>query len=260
LLASGVALKATVDTRDLMRQINRRAKQFGESNQTAVARWGVATCRALIKDTQVWGTGAAARKKQEGAISKDANRAVFSVTKPHIIRKVKDKSIRRAFIKGEMIEFTPDRILTTPQEVIDFIDVNRTSRKTRVPKMSSSVKGIATADSVNEAIKIKAESAGKAKGGWVGGGMEIGRGQKEGSRITIGKNFAGYAHKHAHLGTGRIIKSVWSPSGILTNKVAHVSSEHVLKKKDIMGAVNQGGRRTRSWYNSALKAKLAKKV
>jgi hypothetical protein len=53
---------------------------------------------------------------------------------------------------------------------------------------------------------------------------------------------------------------MWSPSGVLRNKVPYVSSDYVLKKNDIIQAVNQGGKRTRSWYNSALKAKLAKKV
>jgi hypothetical protein len=253
-------LKTSINTRDLMRQINRRAKQFGESNQTAVARWGVATCRELIKDSQVWGTGSKAKKKQEMAMFKDANRAIFSVTEPALVRKVKNKTIRRATINGQTVDFTQDRILSTTEEITKFIESHRSLKNARVPKLSITLKGIASARDVNNAVKQKSKSAGKAKGGWIGGGLEIGRGQKEGSRITIGKNFAGYAHKHANLGKGYVIKSMWSPSGVLRNKVPYVSSDYVLKKNDIIQAVNQGGKRTRSWYNSALKAKLAKKV
>jgi hypothetical protein len=253
-------ITAKIDTRDLMRQINRRAKQFGESNRTAVARWGVATCRSLVKDTQVWGTGTKAKKKQEMAIMKDANRAVFNVSETALAKKVKDKTLKSLWIKGQMVEFTPDRVLSSADEVVDFINLNRTSRKARVPNLSPSLKGITTSQLLTKAVKIKSKSAGKAKGGWIGAGIGIGRGQKEGSRITIGKNYAGYAHKHSGQGKGRVTTSVWSPQGMLENKVPYSNDPYVLKKNDIGRAVAVGGRMTLKWYESAIRAKLRKKV
>ena len=155
--------------------------------------------------------------------------------------------------------FTPDRILKTPQEVADFIDLNRTNRQGRVPTMKRNMKGIASRPSFDGAIRIKAKKAGQAKGGWVGAGKAIGTKQRKGSRITIGKDVAGYAHKFQTGGTATLQRDVWNPIGKIINNVSYVSTDYVLKKSDAADAINTGGRMTIKWYESAMAAKLKRK-
>lgn len=99
---------------------------------------------------------------------------------------------------------------------------------------------------------------GKAKGGWIGAGVAIGAKAKSGSRITIGKNIANYAHKFKSGGTASIKRSVWHPFGKITNNVAHVSTDYVLKKSDAKNAITYGALKTIKWYEKAIRAKLKK--
>jgi hypothetical protein len=135
----------------------------------------------------------------------------------------------------------------TPQEVVDFIDVNRTNRQGRVPTMKRNMKGITSRPSFNEAIRIKARKAGTAKGGWVGAGKAIGAKQRKGSKITISKDVAGYAHKFQTGGTATLQRDTWNPIGKIINNVSYVSTDYVLKASDASNAINTGGRMTIKW-------------
>ena len=249
-------LRASIDTISIARQLKRISGQFGDGNESAIARWGVAVCRDLVKRTQAWGNDTKAKQKQQGAIRKDVNRAVYSVTKEAYVNGVASGKLAGLVIDGELIRFTPDRILKTPEEVVDFIDLNRTNRKNRVPTMKRNMKAIASAGNVNKAIAIKLRNAGKAKGGWIGAGKAIGAKQRKGSKITIGKGIAGYAHKFASGGSATLTRSTWNPIGKLINKVPYVSTDYVLKKSDAQESINQGGRMTLKWYQNAMSAKL----
>ena len=253
-------IQANIDTKAIERQIMSIAKDFGDSNESAICRWGVSVCRDLVKRTQAWGDGTEAKKKQESAIRKDANRAVYSVTKQTYVNGVASGKLSGLVINGELIRFTPDRILKNAQEVVDFIDLNRTNRKNRVPTMKRNMKAIASAANVNKAVAIKTKRAGAAKGAWVGAGLAIGAKQRKGSRITIGKNVAGYAHKFKSGGTAQLKRSQWNPIGKITNNIPYVSTDYVLKKSDAIDAINTGGRMTLKWYESAIAAKLKRKT
>lgn len=253
-------IQADIDTKAIERQIMSIAKDFGDSNESAICRWGVSVCRDLVKRTQAWGDGTEAKKKQEGSIRKDANRAVYSVTKQTYVNGVASGKLTGLVINGQLITFTPDRILKTPQEVLDFIDLNRTSRRNRVPTMKRNMKAIASAANVNKAVAIKTKRAGVAKGGWVGAGQSIAAKQRKGSRITIGKNVAGYAHKFKGGGTAQLIRSEWNPVGKITNNIAYVSTDYVLNKSDATAAINIGGQMTVKWYESAMAAKFKRKT
>jgi hypothetical protein len=253
-------ITVNLDTKAIERQLQNIASDFGDSNESAICRWGVSVCRDLVKRTQAWGDGTEAKKKQEAAIRKDANRAVYSVTKQTYVNGVASGKLTGLVINGELITFTPDRILKTPQEVLDFIDLNRTNRKNRVPTMKRNMKAIASAPNVNKAVAIKTKRAGVAKGGWIGAGQSIGAKQRKGSRINIGKNVAGYAHKFKGGGSAQLIASQWNPIGKITNNIPYVSTDYVLKKSDAIDAINTGGRMTVKWYESAMAAKLKRKT
>jgi len=252
-------ISSSIDTKELSRQLGKLSADFGDTNEAAIARWGVATCRRLIVASQSWGDGKDAKKKQEDAILKDANRAVYSISRNNkLVRKIKQRSVTGLVIGGELALFTPARNLGTPEEVNAFIEANRNKRG-RVRLLNSQSKGIAAATAFNAAIKIRKKRAGVAKGGWIGAGISIGKKQRKGSRITIGKNVAGYAHKFKSGGTSRISRSVWLPQGDITNNVPYVSSEHVLKSSDSKKAINDGGKMTIKWYEKAMQSRLKKR-
>ena len=253
-------IRADIDTKTIARQLKDIAGQFGDTNEAAIARWGVSVCRDLTMRTQAWGDDTKAKQKQADAIRKDANRAVYSVTKAAYVNGVQSGKLSGLVVNGELVKFTPDRILKTPQEVVDFINLNRTNRKNRVPTMKRDMKAIASAPNVNKAIAIKLRNAGKAKGGWIGAGKAIGAKQRKGSRITIGKGVAGYAHKFSSGGTAQLIRSVWNPIGKLINKVPYVATDYVLKKSDAQEAINQGGRMALKEYEKMMERKLKRKT
>jgi hypothetical protein len=251
-------IRAEVKTRDIEADLKKMAKSFGESNHDMIARWGVATCRDLIQSTQAWGTKKDAKKKQETAIWKDINRAVYVIFPQDAIRKLKKKKLTEMKINGRMVKFTPDQNLTSAKKVNDFIDLNRTTRKARVPRLAPDLKGACTYEHRRTAAAARMRRIGKAKGGWIGAGIAIGAKSKMGSRITIGKNIANYAHKFKSEGSATIARSVWSPVGKITNNVAHVSTDYVLKKSDAKNAILHGALKTMKWYKSAIKARLKK--
>ena len=253
-------ISAKVDTRELGKQLNRLGADFGDTNEAAIARWGVATCRRLVTTTQAWGSGKDAKKKQHGAILKDANRAIYSISRNNkLVRRIKQRAVTGLVIGGELALFTPRRNLITPEEVNDFIDINRTTRKGRVPHLNSQSKGIAPATVVNAALRTRYKRAGIAKGGWIGAGISIGKNQRKGARITIGKNVASYAHKYKGGGTSRMKRSIWHPAGDIINNVSHVSNEHVLKRSDSKKAIMDGGKNTIKWYEKAIESKMKRR-
>jgi hypothetical protein len=152
-------LSANVDTLGIARQMRALAKDFGESNESAICRWGVATCRDLTKRTQAWGDDTKAKEKQITAIKKDANKAVFVVDRKTYVNGVASGKLSGLVINGELVTFTPDRILKTPQEVADFIDLNRTNRQGRVPTMKRNMKQKAAGSAQ---VKPSAQSSAKA--------------------------------------------------------------------------------------------------
>lgn len=245
-----------VNLRELESDLARTTAIFGEANQTGIARWGVAVARRLVTVTQAWGDGKDARKKQENAMLKDANRAIFSVSKPSVVKALASGKMTGLVINGELVRFARHQLLNSPQAINDWIDVHRTSRKGRVPRMKPSLKGVGSERNLQAAMRVRYKRAGKAKGGWIGAGKKIGAFQKTGSRITIGKNVASYAHKFDHGGRASMTTSIWTPAGTITNHYSHVSNEHVLKASDITKAIIEGGNKTLKWYEKTTQARL----
>jgi hypothetical protein len=253
-------IRADIDTKGLERQLMSMAKDFGESNEAAVCRWGVHVCRELVLHTQAWGMdGKSPLQRQRDAIRKDVNRAVFGVSESKYTSIIDTGKLTGLKIKGTLVTFTPDRVLRTPEEVVDFVNLNRTSRKARVPKMKMNLKAIAKTQDVNKAVTIKNQRSGAAKGGWIGAGKAIGAKQRKGSKITIGKNVASYAHKFTDGGSCQLIRSEWNPIGKIVNNVPYVSTEHVLKKSDSIRSIKDGGAKMISWYKAIMDRKLKRK-
>jgi hypothetical protein len=224
-------IKASFDRPRLQRSLKRFARDFGDSNAQAIARWGVQSCREMAGSTQVFGKTAAAKKKQWNSIEAGVNTIVNVIDKPG----------RRTA-----------NILTSVSEVSDWIDSNRDKRgRTRAVPIQQ--RPFVTAALLKKTITDRRKLAGIAKGGWIGAGQDIAMAQKGSDRIAIGKNFLGYAQRHSRFGSSTRPRSGWQPSAMLSNRARHSGVSYVLKKAHMRSAIDWGLKKTIQWYRSALR-------
>jgi hypothetical protein len=224
-------MKAKFDMPKLERSLKRLAKDLGDTNAQAIARWGVQTCRELAGSTQAFGKTTASKKKQWNSIEAGA-RTILNIVPSLGKKKV--------------------RVLRTVSEASAYIDSKRT-RRGRTRPVPIHHRPFITEKLFADTLKSRRLQAGIAKGGWLGAGQDIATAQKGADRINIGKNFLGYAQKHSAFGKSTHPVAGWSPSAKLTNKASHVASNHVLKSSHIESAVQWGLRKTLTWYRSALR-------
>ncbi len=228
---------AKIDRPKLEASLKRAAMAFGETSQQSVIRWGVSVCRDLAKQTQAWGDNAKARKTQEGAMIADAYNVILIVD----VMGAKNK-----------------RALRSPEEVGDWIELNRTRRRARTAHLNFADKKVTTRAIFDRAMKIRFKRVGMAKGGWLGAGMTLARAQSGQDRINIGKNFLSYAQKHASLGSAKPATVGFSPVAELLNRSAHSASQYVLSDKAKKQAIEWGLKKTLTWYRKATKQALDK--
>ena len=107
---------------------------------------------------------------------------------------------------------------------------------------------------IRKAIKMKLYMVGMAKGGWIGAGNAIARHQKGANRERIGKNFLGYAQKHARFGSAKKPSRRMKPYALMTNRVSHTSLPYVLSKTADEKAIRMGLQNTLKYYKRAVKA------
>lgn len=249
-------IDADVDLKKLERDLVGIAAVFGEANETGIARWGVAVARRLVTSTQAWGATKEAKIKQWNAMIADGKRAFIVVKNPKLVKRLMEKKLGGLHTSRGFFRFREHQQMTDAQNVNDFIDYNRTSRNARVPALDSGMVCVTSEKIFKQAMRERYKRAGKAKGGWIGAGQEIGKFQKTGSRITIGKNIANYAHKFKDGGNARMKHDIWNPEGQITNSYGHVSSEHVLKKSEMEKALAFAARQTIKEYEKKLERKL----
>ncbi len=241
-------LKADVDIAKLTRSLKAASKAFGETGAQAIVRWGVQCGRELATQTQAWGrtrygktkgTGATtwAKGAQEGAMLADAYNVISIV--PTVGPRNK---------KG----------LRDSAAVNDWIELNRTRRRSRTAKIPISERKVCTEKVFKKAMKERFKRAGMAKGGWLGAGMAMAKHQRGAGRITIGKNYMSFAQKHSRFGSARAPMNSFSPVGHLTNSVKHVASSHVLSPTAIREASGWSLKATIKWYNKAISYNLNK--
>jgi len=254
-------ISAHVDMKELTDSLTWAAAQFGECNEAGIARWGVATCRRIIKETQVWGDGKEAKATHENAMIRDVKRVAVVVQDPKLARRVTRKNLTGLSIRGEQWKFTPQQNLTTAKGLNDWIDLHRSKKSGRPPKsgLKNGRKAVTTGKVVMSAMNQRFKRIGKAKGGWIGAGQAIGAHQKKGSRITIGKSVAGYAHKWKSGGSSSMKRDVWSPEGTMVNHVKHADDPHVLRPGQAEKAVADAARNTITWYEKTLQGRLNRK-
>jgi hypothetical protein len=248
-------IELSIDQRALTAQIVHMTSLFGDANQTGVARWGVATARRLAVETQAFGSGQEARISQEKAIFKDAHKNIM-IVRGDLARRVMKKKLPFFMHGGQRIMIQPYQNVTTAAGVNLFLDASRGGRKQHVIEKPAT-SWIVTTDAVfKSAMKARIKRAGKAKGGWIGAGKQIGEAFPRSKRITIGKNFLSYAHKHSNLGSATATASTWEPVGILNNHARHAGNSNVIKSGAMQSAVHDGGVMMIREYERRLQGRL----
>lgn len=248
-------ITAQFDLAKLASSVKRAGKAFGDTSRTAIARVGVQVCRELAVSTQVYGK-AGAKKKQENAILAGIYGTIVEVSEKQFRSLVSGKQ-KMAKIRNRWVEVDKSRLIGDVETAMKWIDSHRDAmgRAERMPQDSI---GIAPKSVVSKVRRARFQRAGMAKGGFIGAGVAIARHQKGASRINIGKNFLGYAQKHADMGTAQATGSMFEPVAKLMNKSRHSGSGHVLTEAEKRKAIGFGFKKTLAWYRHAAKAAIDK--
>jgi hypothetical protein len=191
----------------------------------------VQTCRELAGETQVFGKTAAAKKKQWNSIEA----GIHSVL--NVVADTKKRTTR---------------VLTSEQEVSEWIDSNQNS-KGRTKSLSVNQRPFVSEALLKKTITARRKLAGMAKGGWIGAGQDIAKAQTGTDRISIGKNFLGYAQKHSGFGGSTRPTSGERATATISNRVRHSAASNVLASAGSTRAINWGLKQTVKWYASALR-------
>jgi hypothetical protein len=253
-------IDADIDLRELERSLTRMSAIFGEANQTGIARWGNATCKSLVKQTQAWGDNTKAKESQQKAIKWDAYNLFIVVKDPKLVRLLMQKKLTGLRVKGVIHTFRPHQQIIDVKNINDAIEFNRTSRRKRVPARQPGSMLVTSEALMNKALRLRYVRAGKAKGAWIGAGNEISKFQKSGKKLTIGKNFASYAQKFASGGSASLIKNTWEPTGIVNNSVPYAADGYVLKKSAMQKALKDGAENTIKWYEKTMQGRLNRRT
>ena len=155
------------------------------------------------------------------------------------------------------MKVSAERLLATAQEADSWIDRHR-GEHGHTERLDQNTIGIAPKSVVLAVKRLRREKAGMAKGAWLGAGVDIARYQSGTERISIGKNFLGYAQKHARRGTAKSSGNGFKPFATLSNRARHSGSGYVLSQSEKSKAIGFGARKTIAWYRRAAKKALDK--
>lgn len=248
-----------IDTSELAVQLDILARKMGESEENAVARWGVATARELATKTQVRGNTKAARVKQNTAIETDARKACSRTKNKEILRRLRAGKVARMRVDGVWQSIGPERFLRSAADVNAWIEeLRKNTARRRVGRVSVNRRKVCSFAAFNGALTKRRKAVGKAKGGWIGAGILVGRTQKGADKLTIGKNYIGYAQKHKAKGYGTMLRGK-KPTVTLVNRVPYSGDPYVLSTEAANGAIKIGQQRTVEWYQKALKGMRVRK-
>ena len=248
-------ISATFDRGKLESSLKKAAKNFGDSNKQAIARWGVQTARQLAIVTQAFGqTGT--KKIQVNAIWRSWINCI-EIVNPQYFAAIKSGKIRRRQNKSGLWESIDMSMVTDdPSEIDAYVQSQRDNRGRIQGERRRKI--ITTKKAMQTAIKKRLANAGMAKGAWLGAGKQIASKQRGTQRINIGKNFMGYAQKHSYLGRAVETGSLFNPETKLINMVSYTSKRNSLNPAQADQAIGDALKKTIRWYSKAAKEALDK--
>ena len=246
-------LRSKFDEAAMLRKLKKTAKGFGESQKQAVKRWGVHTCRQLAKYTQPFG-GSGSKLKR--AMFKDGSNVIFTHDKA---AKKTGSGYKVISSNGKPFYVSADRYLNSVTDVTRWINQNRVSSKKRTRKLPIEQKKVCKNSVFRRAINQRYKQyGGMAKDGWLDAGEEMSKKQKGKNPEKVGKSLMKWARKPARYGGAKVSRNPVKSFGILNNKVAHVSTAHVLSNSNKSKAVRDGAMNTLKWYRKTIKAEAKK--
>lgn len=236
-------ISAKIDRPKLERSLKKAAKGFGESSAQAVTRWGVQVGRELAFDAQAYG-------KRKGGRVKASYKPGEKILDPQI----------NSLMAGAMnvLLIVPKvgplnkKGLRSADEVNAWIESNR-GKHGHTKKLPLEKRKVCTQAIFDAAFKQRVKLAAIAKGGFLGGAMDIAKHQKGQERINIGKNYLPHAQKHAKMGSAKAPTNGFFPIAELVNRSRHSGSSWVISKAKIDNAVGKALKNTLKWYRMAAK-------
>jgi len=235
-----------IDLNALQRKLNATAKEFGDTQEQSTYRWGVFTAQDIAFRTQAYGRSS---KPQKGAIVKDASNVLFS---HEGAAKGKGKSLTAKF-QGKEQNLSRTRYLETVEQVIAWIDQNRTLAYKRTKKLAPENKKVCSDKVFKAAINKKMkESGGMAKDSWIDAGEDIARKQKGSNQSKIGASFLKWTRKPMKLGTSKSRMRNGKNESELVSLVEYTKASHVVKKTDMKTAVIVGAQKMIKFYKSVI--------
>lgn len=246
-------IDANFDMARLERSLRRASSAFGDTTQQAVTRWAVQVGREMAVSTQAYGKSNT-KQKQQFAIEADARNVIFPVK---ILRTSSSGQSVRYEFNGRRGSWPSGRVLRDEGAVNDWIEMHRTRRRARTSKLPFPELAICDTRIFKKAMKIRFARAGMAKGGWLGAANKAATFQRGAQRISIGRNFLGYAQKHNDKGDAKLERGAgFRPIAKLINKARHSSNRYVLAPSEIRKGIGFALRKTLSWYRAATRRAL----
>ena len=248
-------LKSDFDEAAMLKKLKKLSKAYGESQEQAVKRWGVQTCRDLAKYTQIFGSKPGMHKK---TMLKDGLNVIFT-HKGTAKASKSGKSMVWKF-KGKSAGVQRSRYIDSEDEVIRWINQNRTAANKRTIKLPPAQRKVCDEALFKRAINRKYKAtAGMAKDGWLDAGEQISKRQKGKNPSRIGKGLMKFSRKPAKLGSAKEGTRLFKSFADLINRLPYSKKSHVLSTSNKRKAARDGAINTLKWYKRAIRAENKKK-
>ena len=242
-------ISADIDISSLARQIKKVGKRFGDTQEQANKRWGVAAAKNLANYTQAYKGNA---KKQKDAIRGDAYRVVTAFKGRN---KKTAKGVSYTTHNGKKGYVSNDRFSSSPQEIVNWIDAHRNNRG-RTKLLKPQERMVCSNATFNKAINIKHLQSGTAKDGYLDAGDHISRGQKGRVKASVGTHLK-WTRKTKKLGISRRRRRGMTTISEIINNVSYIGK--IISARNVKKAVHETGRNTLKWYKRTMAAEAKKK-
>ena len=240
-------IKAQFDDVSMIRKLKKLSKSYGESQEQAVKRWGVQTCRDLAKYTLVVGSKPKFHKK---AMMKDALNVIYSFDGS---AKKAGKSTKINLKSGKSFYVSDSRLLTNEEEVLRWIEQHRTAKNKRTVKLSIDQRKVCSNRLLKRSINQKHKLlSGIAKDGWLDAGEDIAKGQKGPNPDRIGEKLMKFARKPKKTGKATERKRFFKSFAELDNFLSHSRNNYVLRNSLKREAIREGLRKCIKSYRKMI--------
>ncbi len=248
-------LNIDFDEASMIRKLKKLGKKYGDTQDQAVKRWGVQTCRELAKYQQPF--FAKNKKQYRDILFKDAYKVLLAHEGGARTTK---KGNRKISHNGKIVYIQNERYLDSEMEIHRWIETNRTLKNKSTTDLPNHKRKWCSQAKLNKVIKLKMDStAGLSKDGWLDAGDHIARGQKGPRQAKIGKGYLKWARKPLKVGTSKQGRRAMNSFGELVNKVTYAGKSDLLSMSNKRKAIRDGAQKTIKFYEFAIRAENKKR-